>query len=64
MKVKNIVDYFGSKAKAAKALGIGRANLTHWEANDHIPEKQAMKLDKLTKGELAYKPSDYDSKQD
>ncbi|MBO0137383.1 MULTISPECIES: Cro/CI family transcriptional regulator [unclassified Vibrio] len=63
MKVKDIVDHFGSKAKAAKALGIGRANLTHWEANDHIPEKQAMKLDKLTNGELAYKPSDYNSEQ-
>ena len=61
MTVDEIVEYFGSKAKAASALGIGRANLTIWEKRGHIPEKQTMRLDRLTGGKLKYNPDDYAS---
>ncbi len=63
MNVNDIVEYFGSKAKAAEVLGIGRSNLTHWGNKEHIPERQAMRLDKLTGGELKYNASDYNSEQ-
>jgi DNA-binding transcriptional regulator YiaG len=59
MKVESVVEYFGSKAVAAEALGIGRANLTHWQNKGRVPEKQAMRLDRITNGSLKYNPKHY-----
>ena len=46
----DVKKYYGSFAKAARALGISSAAISQW--NDIIPEKQAYRLEKITKGQL------------
>ena len=50
MLKKDVKKYYGSFAKAARALGISSAAISQW--NDIIPEKQAYRLEKITKGQL------------
>ena len=46
----DVKKYYGSFVKAARALGISLAAIYQW--NDIIPEKQAYRLEKITKGQL------------
>lgn len=55
-----VVDYYETQAKVAGALGITRSGVSLWP--DLIPEKQAMRLERLTEGELKYDPSLYETK--
>jgi len=61
MYKEHVVDYFGSQANVAKMLGLTRQALQLWE--DIIPEKHALKLERLTKDEkypLIYVPELYE----
>lgn len=55
-KVK-VVEYYGGISKAASALGVTHSAISQW--GDVIPEKQAMRLERLTKGALRYEPGLY-----
>ena len=57
MKVKKALDFYKTQQILATALGISQAAVSKWD--ELMPEKQALKLDRLTKGELAYDPSLY-----
>lgn len=52
MYVKTAVEHFGNKTKIAQALGISPKSgaVTQW--GEIVPEKQALRLEKLTGGEL------------
>ena len=52
-----VVKHFGSQSEVARALDISRASVSCWP--DVIPEKQAMKLERLTDGALQYDASLY-----
>nr|WP_265095921.1 Cro/CI family transcriptional regulator [Salmonella enterica] len=54
---KDAINYFGSKAKLAKALGVSQPAVSRWGV--HIPEKRAARLALMTAGELVYDPCEY-----
>lgn len=44
-----VLKYFGSVKNLSKHLDITTNAIYMW---DHVPEKQALKIDKLTEGEI------------
>ena len=57
MKSIDVIRYFGTKAKTAAFLGYTRSSLTEWP--DVVPELTALRLEKLTAGDLVVDPSMY-----
>jgi DNA-binding transcriptional regulator YdaS (Cro superfamily) len=52
MKKTDAIAHFDSKSKLAKVLGIAHSSVSQW--GEIIPEKQALRLDRITNGELEY----------
>ncbi|CCO48460.1 MULTISPECIES: Cro/CI family transcriptional regulator [Vibrio] len=52
MKKQDTIKYFGSATNLAKALDITLPSVSQWK--NVIPEKQALKLEKITNGALRY----------
>ena len=52
MRKNDIINHFGTLTDVARALSITQGAITQW--NDIIPEKQAMRLERLTNGVLTY----------
>lgn len=52
-----VIQHFGGVVKTADALGIKHPAISRWGAV--IPEKQAMRLERITKGVLRYEPQLY-----
>lgn len=52
MYKKEVIEYFGSKTKTAKALGITHSAVCYWK--EIIPELSAIKLEKITNRALKY----------
>ncbi len=57
MYKKNVKAYFGLDTITADIVGLTSAGVSQWKTI--IPEKQAIKLEYITKGELKYDPSLY-----
>lgn len=57
MKKQKVVEHFGNQTNVAKVLGIKSPSVCEW--GDIIPEKQAMRLERITDGALVYDPSLY-----
>jgi len=57
MKKAEAITYFGSQTKLANVLGIADPSVSQWGVI--IPEKQAMKLERITGGKLIYEPELY-----
>ncbi|EBW6363834.1 transcriptional regulator [Salmonella enterica subsp. enterica serovar Oranienburg] len=53
----DVVRYFKKKISVAEALGLSHVAVVKWKSI--IPKLRAMELDKLTNGELKYKPELY-----
>ncbi|ASX25886.1 Cro/CI family transcriptional regulator [Candidatus Williamhamiltonella defendens] len=51
------IKHFGKGNLLAKFLNITSGSVSQW--GDVIPEKQALRLEKLTKGSLKYDPTLY-----
>lgn len=64
MLKSDVVSYFRTKGKTltqvAKMLNLSVGSVSGWP--DIIPEVNALKLERLTKGELKYDESLYNSK--
>ena len=54
MFTETVIKFFGSKAAVARALGISQVAVTRW--GSAIPEKRAVRLERLTVGFLKYDP--------
>lgn len=52
-----VLDHFGSQTALSDFLKISNSSISQW--NDVIPEKQALRIEKLTNGALKYDPSFY-----
>lgn len=52
-----VVDYYGGISKTAVALGVTHSAVCQW--GKIIPEKQALYIERLTKGKLKYDASLY-----
>ena len=50
MKKSDVIEYFGSAAKTARALRISPSAVTRWE--DDIPDSSAYKVEILSGGKL------------
>ncbi|QGU17560.1 hypothetical protein GNG27_14705 [Leclercia sp. 119287] len=52
-----VVNYYGGISKTAVALGVTHSAVCQWGVV--IPEKQALYIERLTKGKLKYDSSFY-----
>jgi DNA-binding transcriptional regulator YdaS (Cro superfamily) len=57
MKKSEVIVYFGSVAKIAKALGVNWSAVHQW--GEKIPVRRAFELERLTKGELKVDEEDF-----
>ncbi len=57
MKKISVVAHFESITQLAKSLGISQAAVSRW--GEIIPEKQALRLERITDGALKYDPALY-----
>ena len=57
MYKQNVLHFFGGVQKTARALGVSHPAVCRWKSI--IPEKQALRVERLTKGHLKYDPSLY-----
>ena len=57
MRKSVVIEHFGGVSKTACALGISHPAVCRWR--DIIPEKQALKVERLSKGALKYNPAMY-----
>lgn len=55
MKTELAVDYFGTKAAIADALGIKRSAVSQW--GETIPQGRAYQIEVMTGGQLKADPS-------
>lgn len=58
MRTDDVVKHFGKKANIARALKIARSSVSGW--GDLVPERRAVRLEKLTGGALKYDQSLYE----
>ena len=54
----DVLKHFGGTSKTASALDISHSAVCQW--GEVIPEKQAMKVERITKGKIKYSPSFYE----
>lgn len=59
MKKQDAIDHYRTVGKLAKALRITRHAIYQWD-HDTVPIRQAMKLEKLTKGALKVQAKMYE----
>ena len=57
MKKRDVIAYYETAAKAAKALKTDQSNITRWPAK--VPELWACKLHLISGGALQYRDGDY-----
>lgn len=57
MNKSTVVDFYGSQRAVAKVLCVSDQAVSSW--GELIPERAALKLDKLTNGELEYDAACY-----
>ncbi len=57
MYKNDAIKHFGTGVGLADALKISSASISQW--GNVIPEKQALRLDRLTNGSLKYNPALY-----
>ena len=62
MQYTEVIAHYGTEHKAAEALNITRQAVNYWSASGgRVPELQAIKLHRLTRGRLRYDPSAYEA---
>lgn len=54
MKVETALDFYKTQQLLGMALGISQAAVSKW--GPLMPEKQALKLERITAGQLKYDP--------
>lgn len=57
MRKQDVIEHYGSEARAARALGISRQAVNAWP--DPIPENTAYRIQVLTKNALKVDPALY-----
>ncbi|CAI1830265.1 MULTISPECIES: Cro/CI family transcriptional regulator [Serratia] len=62
MHTTAVIKFFGSKSAAARALKISQAAVTRW--GELVPEKRAVRIERITGGALKYDPVIYDQHKD
>jgi len=63
MKYEDALAFFGTAAAMVAALKMCRQNADFWKKTGIITEKSALRLYMITKGEIPYDESIYESKR-
>lgn len=50
--LQEIVNWFGSQANLARALGVDRAAVSHWVKRGWLPPKRAVMIELLSGGKF------------
>lgn len=50
--LQEVIDWFGSQANTARALGVDRAAVSAWVARGWFPAKRAVEIEKLSGGKF------------
>ena len=58
MRKSDAIEHFGKAKHLAAELGISSGSVSQW--GDVIPEKQALRLERITEGALRYDPTLYE----
>lgn len=62
MKTLDSINYFGSAAKLAHALGIKQPSVSEW--GEYPPGLRQLQIERLTDGELKAEENCFDTKRD
>ncbi len=54
---RDVISHFSRASEVCRVLGLTSGSVSQW--GDVIPEKQALKLDRITAGKLQYDPALY-----
>lgn len=54
MRKEDVINYFGTQDKAAKALGVTQASVSRWRVE--VPPLRAFEIERLTNGALTVEP--------
>lgn len=49
--MEQIIEFFGSKAALARALGVEKPSVSHWLENG-LPARRAIEIERLTEGKI------------
>lgn len=49
-EIKKLIDFYGSRSRLARALGVHRAAVTQWCDQGGLPPKRAIQVEQLTGG--------------
>jgi DNA-binding XRE family transcriptional regulator len=52
MTYKQVLDYYGTKEKAAAEIGVSVQTVINWEKSGNIPRITKLAIQTLTKGKL------------
>ena len=52
MSVDELVSYFGSPTKAARALGVKQSAVSNWRARNRVSEAAQLRAEKISRGRL------------
>ena len=52
MKPKDVIEFFGTQEKTAKALGMAQPNISKWVKSGEVPKLRQYQIEKVTKGKL------------
>ena len=52
MKPKDLIEYYGSKIKAAAQIGVSETTIRNWIASERVPKLIQLAIQTLTKGKL------------
>lgn len=55
MRTRDVIEYFGSQAAVARALGIKPPSVAEW--GDVVPPLRQLQIERLTDGKLAADPA-------
>jgi len=50
--IEEIIEWFGSKSKMAKRLGVDRSAVTHWQSKGNLPPLRAIQVERMTGGKF------------
>ena len=62
MRKENVINYFGTQEKTAKALGVTQASVSRW--GDEVPRLRAFEIERLTNGALKADLNHYQQAKD
>lgn len=59
MKLNEAVQYFGTQAKMAQAVGVTDSAVTKWKRTGIVPLKSALLIKEISAGEVDLRLRDY-----